>query len=146
MGGILGDNLGEGNCESKIASRQWGDNFCRETSICLAGPSGLVFFFLGGGAETKENAQNTKNFLLFPNLDGLAIRNANRGDSRESIRRKPRIFIMIERFARIASNLRFAVFSPSKRDSQNAVRVQFGNPETIRENQAIRANRANRAI
>ena len=40
MGGILGDNLGEGNCESKIASRQWGDNFCRETSICLAGPSG----------------------------------------------------------------------------------------------------------
>ena len=40
MRGILGDNLGEGNCESKIASRQWGDNFCRETSICLAGPSG----------------------------------------------------------------------------------------------------------
>ena len=40
MGGSLGDNLGEGNCESKIASRQWGDNFCRETSICLAGPSG----------------------------------------------------------------------------------------------------------
>ena len=37
LGGILGDNLGEGNCESKIASRQWGDNFCRETSICLAG-------------------------------------------------------------------------------------------------------------
>ena len=41
LGGILGDNLGEGNCESKIASRQWGDNFCRETSICLAGPSGF---------------------------------------------------------------------------------------------------------
>ena len=40
FGGILGDNLGEGNCESKIASRQWGDNFCRETSICLAGPLG----------------------------------------------------------------------------------------------------------
>ena len=40
LGGILGDNLGEGNCESKIASRQWGVNFCRETSICLAGPSG----------------------------------------------------------------------------------------------------------
>ena len=33
LGGILGDNLGEGNCESKIASRQWGDNLCRETSI-----------------------------------------------------------------------------------------------------------------
>ena len=40
MGGIFGDNSGEGNCESKIASRQWGDNFCRETSIRLAGPSG----------------------------------------------------------------------------------------------------------
>ena len=40
MGGILGDNLSEGNCESKIASRRWGDNICRETSICLAGPSG----------------------------------------------------------------------------------------------------------
>ena len=37
LGGILGDNLGEGNCESKIVSRQWGDNFCRETSRCLAG-------------------------------------------------------------------------------------------------------------
>ena len=32
--------MGEGNCESKIASRQWRVNFCRETSICLAGPSG----------------------------------------------------------------------------------------------------------
>ena len=27
MGGILRDNLGEGNCESKIAARQWGVNF-----------------------------------------------------------------------------------------------------------------------
>ena len=35
LGGIfLGDNLGEGDCESRIASRQWGDNFCRETSRC----------------------------------------------------------------------------------------------------------------
>ena len=41
LGGILGDNLGEGNCESKIVSRQWGVNSCRETSRCLAGPSGL---------------------------------------------------------------------------------------------------------
>ena len=40
LGGILGDNLGEGNCESKIVSKHWGDNFCRETSRCLAGPSG----------------------------------------------------------------------------------------------------------
>ena len=41
LGGILGDNLGVGSCESKIIPRQWGDNFCRETSRCVAGPSGL---------------------------------------------------------------------------------------------------------
>ena len=45
---------------------------------------------------------------------------------------------MRERFVRIASNLWFAGFSPPKRDSQKG--VQFGNPKTIRENQAIRAN------
>ena len=45
-------------------------------------------------------------------LDGPAIRNANRGDSRESIRRKNLILITFERFARIASNLRFAIFNP----------------------------------
>ena len=38
--GILRDNLREGNCESKIAARQWGVDFCREASRCLAGPSG----------------------------------------------------------------------------------------------------------
>ena len=54
MGGILGDNLGEGNCESKIASRQWGDNFCRETSICLAGPS-------GSGTEPEPGNRNRRN-------------------------------------------------------------------------------------
>ena len=40
LGGILRDNLGEGNCESKIAARQWGVNFCREASRCLARLSG----------------------------------------------------------------------------------------------------------
>ena len=30
VGGISGDNLGKGDCESKIVARQWGDNFCRE--------------------------------------------------------------------------------------------------------------------
>ena len=40
LGGILRDNLGEGNWESKIAARQWGVNFCREASRCLAGSSG----------------------------------------------------------------------------------------------------------
>ena len=40
FGGMLRDNLGEGNCEPKIVARQWGVNFCRETSRCLAGPFG----------------------------------------------------------------------------------------------------------
>ena len=34
------DNLGEGNCESQIAARQWGVDFRSEASRCLAGPSG----------------------------------------------------------------------------------------------------------
>ena len=53
------------------------------------------------------------------------------------------IFITCERFARIASNLRFASSSPPKRGAQKKKRfrtVQFGNPATIRENQTIRAN------
>ena len=50
------------------------------------------------------------------------------------------IFITCKRFARIASDLRFAIFSPPKRDSQKKKEVQFGNPETIRENRVIRAN------
>ena len=37
---ILRDNLGEVNCESRIAARQWGVSFCREASRCLAGRSG----------------------------------------------------------------------------------------------------------
>ena len=47
-------------------------------------------------------------------------------------------FISCERFARIASNLRFAIFSHPQLDTQKG--VQFGNPETIRENQVIFAN------
>ena len=42
LGGILRGNLGEGNCESKIAARQWESIFCREASRCLARPSGSV--------------------------------------------------------------------------------------------------------
>ena len=34
------ESLGEGNCRSKIAARQWGVNFCSEASRCLAEPSG----------------------------------------------------------------------------------------------------------
>ena len=62
-------------------------------------------------------------------------------DSRESIRRKTSIFTTFERFARIASNLRFAIFSPPPPEARFAKKgVRFGNPETIRENQAIRSN------
>ena len=69
------------------------------------------------------------------------VRKANRGDSREPIRSKKNLyFLKCERFAQIASNLRFAIFSPRKHDSQERG-VQFGNPDTTRENQAIRANR-----
>ena len=42
LGGILRDSLGEGSCESKIAARQWGVNFYREASRCLAGPLGFA--------------------------------------------------------------------------------------------------------
>ena len=31
----------KGKTESQIVSRQWGGNFCRGTSRCLAGPSGF---------------------------------------------------------------------------------------------------------
>ena len=41
LGGILGDNVDKGNCESKIVSTQWGDTVCRGTSRCLAGPNDL---------------------------------------------------------------------------------------------------------
>ena len=40
---FLWDNVGEGKCESTIVSRQWGDNFGRGTSRCLAGPSGKLW-------------------------------------------------------------------------------------------------------
>ena len=33
LGGILRDDLGEGNCESKIAARQWEVIFCREAFL-----------------------------------------------------------------------------------------------------------------
>ena len=57
LGGILGDNLGEGNCESKIVLRERGDNFCREASRCLAGPSGQWKFIsvMRFSANTSTN-------------------------------------------------------------------------------------------
>ena len=36
LGGTLGDNLGEGNCESKVSARQWRGNFCHKALRCLS--------------------------------------------------------------------------------------------------------------
>ena len=64
-------------------------------------------------------------------LDGLAIRKANLGDSRESIRRNNLyILIRFEPFAPITSNLRFEISSAPKRDPQKNG-VQVGNPKSI---------------
>ena len=64
-----------------------------------------------------------------------------RSDSRELIRRKKNlIFIACKRFARTASNPRFALFTPPPPGAIRRKGVERGNPETIRENQAIRAN------
>ena len=87
----------------------------------------------GGSPQARHIKASQPHFPRFPrfrvrifrifhvfSLDGLAIRNANRRDSRESIRtnqirRKIPVFMTCERFARIASNLRFGIFSPLKR-------------------------------
>ena len=77
------------------------------------------------------------------NLQGLELRRVD-DSQHESIRtnrfaRETPIFMMCERFARIASNIRNSQFLASR----SAIRkkgVQFGNPGTICENQAIRAN------
>ena len=84
--------------------------------------------------------------FLHYNLDaiGSAIRNANRGDSHESIRAKQKKYFHNVR-AICANGFKPAIqrFSPPKRDSQKK-EVRFGNPEPgperIQENQAIRAN------
>ena len=71
--------------------------------------------------------------------DGPAIRNANQDDSRESIRREKPIFFNVWaiRANRLKPTIRKCLVP--KRDSQGGG-VQLGNPETIRENQAIRAH------
>ena len=50
-------------------------------------------------------------------------------DSRESIRRKSPFFITCGRFTRIASSLRFAIFSPAKCDSQERVGCAWNYPK-----------------
>ena len=51
-------------------------------------------------------------------LDGPAIHNAKRGDSRKSIPENETIFATFEQCARMASNLRFAIFRAPKHDSR----------------------------
>ena len=43
---FIRDNLGEGNCDSKIAARQWGVNVCREAFRGLAGHSGRWTYWI----------------------------------------------------------------------------------------------------
>ena len=85
-------------------------------------PSELEHLHTSGVLGLRQISQ--ERFLY---LDGPTIRKANRGDS---LREKNNC-IALERFARIASNLQFAIFSVPKRDSPK--RVHFGNPEIIRE-------------
>ena len=70
FGGILRDNLGEGNCESKIAARQWGVNFRCEASRCLAGPSGWKVKWGGcktyGGRTMYQRTHSPENFWTPP--------------------------------------------------------------------------------
>ena len=72
--------------------------------------------------------ENGKGFWA---LDGQAIRNANRGDSRESIRRKTPIFIHLRAIR--ANCLKPAIRNFGPRIAIRREGVQSGNPETIRE-------------
>ena len=59
--------MGEGNCESKIVSRQRGDNFCPETSRCLAGPSGLKFLRSRGISSTVSKKKSVVTVKYYSN-------------------------------------------------------------------------------
>ena len=125
MGGILGDNLGEGNCESKIASRQWGDNFCRETSICLTGPSGCgtvraVPVFGSGGSPGKGSFLVFQHRLTERDGSGSSSQWAKR-DTLMSRGKNCRETIFISQLSRALSFLslfflEFLVFSPCEEE------------------------------
>ena len=97
--------------------------------------SGFVYLQLWLGAFftlTSYKIHSEYLTFTFGDLCGPVIRNATRGDSRGSIRRKtPSYFMTCERFAQIASNLRFASFLAPR----SAIRKK-----RVRENQAIRTN------
>ena len=76
LGGISRDNLGEGNCEPKNAARQWGVNFCREASRCLAGPSGILTFQNGTASDRKR--EPAEPFSSAGTVGTFFFRNRNR--------------------------------------------------------------------
>ena len=74
----------------------------------------------------ESRAEKLRCFSMIESEAGLAIRNTNRADSCKSIpanrfahidSQQKSYFRDIRRFERIASNLRFAIFSAPKRDS-----------------------------
>ena len=46
LGDILGDNLGEGNCESNNVSRQWGDNFLGNVLSATTTTESLIWWII----------------------------------------------------------------------------------------------------
>ena len=74
LGGILRDNLGEGNCESKIAGRQWGSQFLlRGIKMPRRALWVQVFFFCNFGPgepgdSCAQRAQRSKKLNLAQNL------------------------------------------------------------------------------
>ena len=87
--------------------------------------------------------------LKISRVSQMARRFAMRIGAIRFAEKTPIFLITCERFARITSNLRFAIFSPPEaRFAKEGIRV--GNPETIREEsggsremgESIRANRA----
>ena len=60
-------------------------------------------------SEHSQSHSNAFRYTVHSIFDGPAIRNANRGDTHESICRNFSICMTFERCARIASNLRFAI-------------------------------------
>ena len=74
-------------------------------------------------------------------LDGLAVRNANRGDSCELIRanrfaERKTVLTTFERFARIASNLPFAFLVPRNSMFRKGGSVRKPSGDSIQANQA----------
>ena len=100
------------------------------------------------GLEPQKTAGNRRNRRksqeAVSTLDGRwrsdSQRESNWFARIESQKKNPYFHITFERFAWIASTPRFALFSPPLQSAIRNKGVQFRKPETIRENQAIRAN------